>query len=182
MKQLTKKELSARRALQSESALQNRLPIYVVLESLKSGHNVGTILRTCDAIRVKKVFICGDTVLPTSYKVRLGSQGSHKWVDWEYQPSASAVLEELKREGVQIIAAEFADESILYTEVSFVAPTCLVFGREFDGVSEQSLALCNFVVHLPLLGMVNSINVSVAAGVLLYEAARQITKGTFLIP
>jgi tRNA G18 (ribose-2'-O)-methylase SpoU len=114
---------------------------------------------------VEKVFICGDGSLPPSKKVRKGSLGSENWVDWEHREDAFDVISELKEKRISIVTAEIATTSIDYRHAVYQFPVCLVLGREDRGVSQEIVSLSDVVVHLPMSGMVNSLNVStVAAG------------------
>ena len=91
---------------------------------------------------------------------------------WEYHERIETVLLDLKRQGVFIVSAEVTTESVLYDEIVYPLPVCLVLGREYDGVSPEALAVSDAVVHLPMFGMANSINVSTTASVLLYHLER----------
>lgn len=140
-----------------------------MLDSLKAAHNIGTILRTADAVLAAKVFICGDTIIPPNAKIRNGSIGAEKWVAWEYSADTASVLRRLKADGVYIVAAELSEGSVPYNSIAVDKPVCIVLGREYDGVSPAALSLCDSIVHIPMYGMSNSLNVSVAAGVLIYH-------------
>jgi tRNA G18 (ribose-2'-O)-methylase SpoU len=150
-----------------------RLPIYIVLDSLKCAHNIGTILRLSDALLVKKVFICGDTIIPPNKKIKSSSRGAEKWVPWEYSDDIVSVLIKLKEEGVFIMSAEVSKDSIDYDKATYKLPLAIVLGREYDGVSDEALNLSDCIVHLPMYGMCNSINVSTTASVLMYEAHKK---------
>ena len=166
---LTKLEIRSGKVLREEFPQLRRNPIYLVLDSLMSAHNVGTILRMSDALLVEKVFICGDTVLPPSRKVRKGSLGSERWVDWEHREDAFDTISELKAKGISIVTAEIATTSVDYRKAGYQFPVCLVLGREDRGVAQEIVAISDAVVHLPMYGMVNSLNVSTVAAVLLYD-------------
>ncbi len=168
--QLSKEELRATRVSRHNFSTIKRNEIYIVLDSLKVAHNVGTILRLADALLVKKVFICGNTIVPPNKKIKSSSRGAEKWVEWEYRESAAEVVKELKAQGIMIAAVEVTENSIDYREFSPTFPLCLVLGREYDGVSQDVIDESDVAVHLPLLGMCNSINVSTAASVILYDA------------
>ena len=173
-RQLTKEEIRRGKVSREEFRKLKRNPIYLVLDGLKCAHNVGTIIRLSDALLVGKVYLCGDTVLPLTRKVRKGSLGSEKWVDWEHREDALDTVSELKNKGVSIITAEIATASIDYRYVDYPLPACLVLGREDRGVSKDIIALSDIVVHLPLYGMVNSLNVSTVAAVLMYQMAEKL--------
>ena len=166
---LTKREIRSGKVSREEFTQLQRNPIYLVLDSLMSAHNVGTILRMSDALLLEKVYICGDTVLPPSRKVRKGSLGSERWVSWEHREDAFATISELKAKGISIVTAEIATTSVDYRNAGYQFPVCLVLGREDRGVAQEIVAISDAVVHLPMYGMVNSLNVSTVAAVLLYD-------------
>lgn len=175
-RQLTKTEIRSGKVSREEFGKLKRNPIYLILDSLKSAHNVGTIIRLADAVMVEKVFLCGDGALPPSKKVRKGSLGSENWVDWEHRENAFDVISELKGKGISIITAEIATNSIDYRYAEYQFPLCLVLGREDRGVSQEVVSLSDVVVHLPMSGMVNSLNVSTVAAVLMYHFAGRLAK------
>jgi|ERR1043166_7544528 tRNA G18 (ribose-2'-O)-methylase SpoU len=146
-----------------------RNPIYIVLDSLKSAHNIGTIFRLADALLVEKLFLCGNTILPPNAKIKRSSRGAERWVSWAYCHNVTAIIRDIKSKGVQIVSAELAEKSIPYTNLKPSFPICLVLGREFDGVSPDVLELSDVIVKLPMFGMSNSLNVALTASVLLYK-------------
>lgn len=168
-KQLTKPELRQQKNNRHSFKNVKRNEIYIVLDSLKCAHNIGTILRLSDALLVKKVYICGNTILPPNKKIRTSSRGAEKWVPWEYKENIVDLIKVLKSRGIKIISSEIANTSIDYAELNCKLPVALVFGREFDGVSQEVLNLSDYIVDLPILGMTNSINVSTCASVLMYD-------------
>ena len=96
------------------------------MDSLKCAHNIGTILRLSDALLVTKVFICGKTIVPPNKKIKTSSRGAERWVPWEYRESVADVISELRSNGVFIVSAEVANNSVSYTEVSYKLPVCIV--------------------------------------------------------
>ena len=174
--QLSKGELREKKIGREEFKNIPRNDIYVVLDSLKCAHNIGTILRLADSLLVKKVYICGDTVHMPNRKIRSSSRGAEKWVPFEYRESSKEVVCELKKLGIEIVAVEVTDDSIDYRDFKPKGPVCLVFGREYDGVSQGVLNQTEECIHLPLLGMANSINVSAAASVALYDVYSKLEK------
>ncbi|MBI3331337.1 RNA methyltransferase [Candidatus Peregrinibacteria bacterium] len=149
-----------------------RAPIYVVLDSLKSAYNVGSIFRLADALLVTKIYLCGQTIIPPNYKLKTTSRGTERWVPWEYRKSAVETVRKLKEAGVFILCAELTEDSIDYKKMLPSFPVCLVLGREYDGVSPEVLDLADAVVSLPIYGMTNSLNVASTASVLLYELSQ----------
>lgn len=166
--QLSKEELRDSKVTRDEFKNIERTEIYILLDSLKVSHNIGTILRLSDALLIKKVYICGDTIVPPNYKIRRSSRGSEKWVPWEYVEDAKEVIKKLKKEGVEITAVEVTNDSIDYRKYIPNFSICLILGREYDGVSKELLELSDNTIHLPINGMCNSINVSNAASVVMY--------------
>ncbi|MBP6739912.1 MAG: hypothetical protein KA146_07965 [Leptospiraceae bacterium] len=172
--QLDKTELRESKILRKEFKNVKRNPIYIILDSLKVAHNIGTILRLADATLVEKVFICGKTIVPPNKKIKDSARGAEKWVPWEYRENVLEVITELKEKNISIISLEIANNSIEYTEAKYQLPACFVFGREYDGVNKKVLEMSDEIIHLPIFGMANSINVSTTASVILYDTIRKI--------
>ncbi len=173
--QLTKKELRSKKLTKEEFKNIKRNDIYIVLDSLKCAHNIGTILRLADSLLIKKVYICGNTIIPPNKKIRSSSRGSEKWVPWEYHENALEVIRKLKDKNIEIVSVEVTDDSIDYREYKPKDKVCLIFGREYDGVSKDIINMSDRFIHLPLLGMANSINVSAAASVTMYDVYSKIS-------
>ncbi len=167
--QLSKKDLRQNKHHRDEFHKVPRKPIYIVLDNLECAHNIGTILRMADAVLAEKVFLCGTTITPPSKKMRKGSRGAEKWVPWEYANDTVHVLMMLKKQDINIVALELSDQSTPYYQVNYCSPTCFVVGNESHGVSDKVLALSDQVVHLPMLGMMNSLNVATATSVVLFH-------------
>ena len=153
--QLTKNELRKMKKNREDFINIKRNDMYIVMDSFKCAHNVGTILRLSDALLVKNVYICGNTIIPPNRKIKSSSRGAEKWVPWEYRSDIIELIKELKSKGITIVSAEIADTSIDYTELDCSTPICLVFGREYDGVNDEVLKLSDYIVHLPIFGMTN---------------------------
>ncbi|CAN2041366.1 RNA methyltransferase [Candidatus Magnetomoraceae bacterium gMMP-15] len=172
-RQLNKNELRANKLSREDFLKSPRNPIYIVLDSLKCAHNIGTIIRLSDALLVSRVYICGNTIIPPNRKIKASSRGSEKWVDWKYRKDIVELIKELKDKGIFIVSSEISNSSINYYEAEYKAPVCIVLGREYDGICEKVLNLSDCIVHLPIYGMSNSINVSTTASVLMYEILLQ---------
>ncbi|MBK5956682.1 hypothetical protein CCR97_00320 [Rhodoplanes elegans] len=167
---LSKNALRIQKPPRSEFMKFPRSPIVVVLDSLKCAHNIGTIIRLCDALLIERLFICGNTIIPPNGKIKTSSRGSERWVPWAYGASALEVVKRLKNDGYYIASVEISKNSKPYYGLAPKAPPiAVVFGREFDGVSPEILSISDYVAELPMYGMANSINVSVSAGVILYH-------------
>lgn len=166
---LPKSVIRSGKVSRKEFADVQRNPFFIILDSLKCAHNIGTIFRLADALLVEKIYICGKTIIPPNKKIKAGSRGAERWVPWEYRENVLEVVQELKQKGIFILSAEIANTSKQLKDLQISFPVCLVLGREYDGVKKELLELSDAIVHLPMLGMSNSLNVSTTASVLLYE-------------
>ncbi len=145
-----------------------RNEIYIILDNIKSMENVGAIFRTADAIRAKKIFLCGITATPPRRKIFKVSMGAVEWVDWEYVSKANVKVKMLKEQGVQIVALEQTDKSVDFQNAKYTKPIAIVLGHEKNGVSKEVLELCDQTVEIPMCGRANSLNVATSAGIILY--------------
>jgi len=154
----------------------------VVLEGVTVAHNASAVMRTCDAAGVLHL----DLISPNPEILHFNeaiSTGAHKWLEIGVHGQASECLGALKDSGYQVLATHLRKDSVPYTEVDFTRPTAVVFGSEAEGISEEALAFADRVVRIPMLGMVQSLNLSVSVAVILYEALRQRSeKGFFEAP
>jgi len=157
----------------AEFAKLERSPIYLVLDNIRSSHNVGAMFRTADSVLIKKIYLCGITGTPPRPEIDKTALSTVQFVPWEYSRSTAEVLKKLKSEGVQIVALEQCHESVDYREADYHFPVALVLGHEIDGVSEEALALCDLAISLPMLGMANSLNVATACGIALHNLLTQ---------
>lgn len=152
-----------------------KLPLRVALDEVRSRYNVGSILRSCDAFRVERVYLGGFTPAPPHPEIHRSALGAEESVTWEKTADLPVLLAQLRAEGWRIIGAEHTDESIPLWEFSWPAgPLLLVLGNELTGLSEGVLAQCEFAVEIPQFGTKHSLNVAVAAGIILYEAVRHL--------
>jgi tRNA G18 (ribose-2'-O)-methylase SpoU len=148
-------------------------PVSVILDNLRSAFNVGSIYRTADAARIASVLPCGYTAHPPHFKLEKTALGSEKLVNSEYHRHTLDAVRAMKQRGVYTIALETADNVPYYSDVEYPRPVCLVVGNEALGVSREVLAECDAVVQIPLFGFKNSLNVSNAFAVVLFEILRQ---------
>ena len=164
-----------RRAARIGTVLARRQPdLAVVLENVHDAHNVGAVLRSCDAVGVPAVhLIYTDEEVPDAAFSRTTTAGAAKWVEVVRHESAMACFAQLRAEGKTILAAALTAESAGFYEQDLRRPTALVFGNETRGVTAETLALADGALVLPMMGMVESLNISVACAVSLFEALRQ---------
>lgn len=148
--------------------------VAVLLHNIRSTHNVGSIFRTADAAGVSHIYLSGYTPTPTDRFGRARKDiaktalGAEKTVPWARSPSASSLVEELKKEGWKIIGIEQDARSRDYRSFSMQAPTLFIFGNEVRGLSAPLRGLCDELLEIPMHGKKESLNVSVAAGIILF--------------
>ena len=151
-----------------------KMPLVVVLDNIRSMHNVGSVFRTADAFLVEKMILCGYTPRPPHRDIHKTALGATDTVAWEHAETTVQAVLSLKQAGYRIFAVEQAENSVLLH--SFPAGPnekyAIVFGNEVAGVDEQVLPLCDGCIEIPQLGMKHSLNVSVAAGIVLWEMVR----------
>ncbi len=149
--------------------------IILILPDIRSAQNVGAIFRTSDAVGVNKIYLTGYTPQPLDKygrprtdiaKAALGAELS---VPWEYKKSLTILVKKLKKDGYKIVALEQSDKSIDYKKLKIGDKTVLILGNEVDGVNNKILNQCDTVIEIPMLGIKESLNVSVATGVALFR-------------
>ncbi len=148
-------------------------PVHVVLDNLRSAFNVGSIFRTSDAGGVGHLHLCGMTAHPPHQKIQKTSLGAFAYVPWTYYERTSDALDLLHADAIPIIAIEVTPNAISHVVYPWPKPVAVVFGNEVSGIAEKTLAQCDAVVQIPMLGHKNTINVATAFGIILYEILRQ---------
>ena len=155
--------------------LDRRQPdLTVLMEDVHKPHNISAIIRTCDAVGVLSVHamnqVADGELLDTYSQV---AQGSEKWVDLHRHPDITAAIDHLHQQNFKIYAAHLSDRAVDYRNIDYTQPTAILMGAERWGVSDTAAELVDGHIIIPMLGMVQSLNVSVAAAVILFEAQRQ---------
>lgn len=166
-------EIQKRKPSVPEVRLKKRLPVYAIFENVRSLYNVGAMFRTSDAALVSKVFLAGITPRPPHAGIDKSALGAADVVPWEYCRDCRAVIEKLKSKGVNVVALELTRQSVPYFKMKYDFPVCLVVGSEVDGIDQKTLDLCDCAIDIPMLGCANSLNVSTAYGIALFEILRQ---------
>ena len=151
-----------------------KMQVVVVLDNIRSMHNVGSVFRTGDAFLIQGIYLCGYTPQPPHRDIHKTALGATETVEWRHFASTTEAVSLLKGEGYIVIAVEQTEGSMHLNELSGAAkgPIALVFGNEVAGVDPAALALCDGSVEIPQWGMKHSLNVSIAAGIVLWEMAR----------
>jgi len=173
MRKLSHLEIVERQKIRQR---QPPIPLVVVLDDIRSLHNVGAVFRTADGAGVEKIYLCGVTGAPPQAQIAKTALGAEERVAWEYRKDASSVVRELKEQGYQIVLLEQTDESVEYDQFVPHGPVCLVVGNEKDGVNEELLSLCDVAMDIHMAGIKNSLNVAVAFGIAAYSLRRHFLK------
>ena len=146
----------------------------IVLPDIRSCHNVGALFRTADACGVDFLYLTGYTATPPKPQIDKVALGAEKWMPWKHYKNTLRLLKALKAKGIKIVALEKNDSSMDLGNVKFEGPLVLVVGNEVDGVDPKILALADVIVHIPMYGKKESLNVSIAAGIAMYEIGKQL--------
>ncbi|MGE5680286.1 MAG: TrmH family RNA methyltransferase [Bacillota bacterium] len=155
------------------SAVRSRqFSLHVVLENIHDPHNVSAILRTCDAVGIPKVSLLY-TIEKFPKISRISSASANKWVQRDRHSDVKQCYDSLRAEGFKVYASALTNHSINLYDIDFTQKTAIVMGNEHRGVSDEAAEYADGVFLIPMYGMVQSLNVSVAAAVILYEAQRQ---------
>jgi 23S rRNA (guanosine2251-2'-O)-methyltransferase len=152
-----------------------KIPICILLDNVRSLHNVGSAFRTADAFRVEKIFLTGITGTPPHREIQKTALGATESVNWEYFENPTLAVEKLKTEGYTIVVVEQTTDS-LPLQTFFAEKNkkyCLVFGNEVHGVSEEAIALADLALEIPQHGTKHSLNISVCLGIVVWELFRK---------
>jgi tRNA (guanosine-2'-O-)-methyltransferase len=171
----TKFPRTSRRAQRIEHVLARRQPdLTVILENVHDPHNIGAVLRSCDAVGILRIHtIYTVEVLPERAYSRRASGGTRKWVEVTHHDSVTACFTAVRAEGMKILATALSERAVDLYQTDLAAPVALLFGNEQRGASDQSLEQADGHLVIPMQGMVESLNISVACAVTLFEAQRQ---------
>lgn len=169
MHKLALEELN--RASYDQYHQKQKLPIVVVLDNIRSMYNVGSVFRTCDAFLIEKLYLCGITAQPPHREIQKTAIGATESVEWEYNKSMKACIEQLKAAGYQIIGIEQTDESVDITKVTIKTDQkyALLFGNEVDGISDEIIHDLDMALEIPQFGTKHSLNISVSSGIAIWK-------------
>ena len=152
-------------------------PIIVLLDDVRSLNNIGSIFRTCDAMGVKKMYLCGITAQPPHREIRKTAIGASKSVDWEYEKDASKIVIKYRELGYEIIGVEQTSKSVSLENYQLNnKQTLLIFGNEINGVSQKLIELCDLSLEIPQCGTKHSMNISVSVGIVLWNLKKLVLK------
>jgi len=165
--------MSPERYQRIRSVLDKRqTDLTVCLENVHKPHNVSAVVRTCDAVGIHRVH----TVWEKKYQFRGGTaMGSQDWVRQTNHDTIGSAMDTLKAQNMQVLVTHLSDSAIDFRDVDYTKPTAILFGQEKYGATDEAIGLADQDIVIPMMGMVQSLNVSVAAALVLYEAQRQRT-------
>ncbi len=151
-----------------------KLPVIVVLENIRSMHNVGSVFRTADAFLIEAIYICGYTAQPPRKEIDKTALGATESVTWKYFSTAKEAIADLRQNEFKVFAIEQTDKSISLEKFNeiYEDKVALIFGNEVSGVESETISLCDGCIEIPQFGMKHSLNISVAAGIVLWEIVR----------
>jgi len=172
MRKLKNNEL--KRITIEEFKITKKKPITIILDNIRSAHNVGSIFRTSDAFLIKKIILCGITPIPPNNDIRKSALGSTESVDWEYQENTENAVNILKKEDYEIIAVEQVEESTSLIKFKSTKPIALIFGHEVDGVQQKIIDMCDQTIEITQWGTKHSLNISISAGIVLWKTANML--------
>jgi 23S rRNA (guanosine2251-2'-O)-methyltransferase len=152
-----------------------KMPVVVVLDNVRSLNNIGSVFRSADAFLVREIILCGITATPPHKDINKTALGATESVDWRYESDTHDAVAQLRLEGYRVWALEQAHQSQMLDQwvMNPDQPQAIILGHEVDGVQQSVVALCDGVLEIPQWGTKHSLNVSVSAGIVLWECARQ---------
>jgi tRNA G18 (ribose-2'-O)-methylase SpoU len=148
-----------------------KTPIIIILDDIRSLNNIGSVFRTADAFLIEKIYLCGITATPPNKEINKTALGATETVIWEHAENVLEVIEKLKQDNVKVFAIEQVESAIFLQNFEITANQkyALVFGNEVFGVSQKAVESCNGCIEIPQLGTKHSLNISVSAGIVIWD-------------
>lgn len=176
MRKLANSELDRLSVSDFKSA--KKTPLILVLDDIRSLHNIGSVFRTADAFLIEKIILCGITATPPNKEIHKTALGATETVAWEHEKDVTAAIDKLKAERVKVFAIEQVENSVALVDFIPDAGTAyaLVFGNEVFGVSQRAIEKCDGVIEIPQLGSKHSLNISVSAGIVVWDIFCKMSK------
>ena len=172
MRKLTIEELG--RLTPEEYRLRAKAPLTVVLDNVRSLHNVGSVFRTCDALCVERLVLCGITATPPAPEIHKTALGAEDSVEWRYEKDTAEAVRRLQAEGYTVLAAEQVEGATMLQDFRpGGGKYAVVLGHEVHGVRQDVVDLCDGALEIPQFGTKHSLNVSVSAGIVIWEIVRR---------
>lgn len=152
----------------------DKIPLVVVLDNIRSMHNVGATFRTADAFLVQKIILCGITPQPPHREIHKAALGATESVDWSYESDINTTINDLKSQGFEVIGIEQTTNSTMITDfkIDNTKKYAVILGNEVEGISDEALQNIDSFIEIPQLGTKHSLNVSVCGGIVMWEFAK----------
>jgi tRNA G18 (ribose-2'-O)-methylase SpoU len=175
MRKLENKELDRKSINDFKEA--EKTPIVIILDDIRSLHNIGSVFRTADAFLIEKIYLCGITATPPNKEIHKTALGATDTVAWEYQKEVTEVIQNLKKENIKVFAIEQVENAVLLQNFTVDKKNryALVFGNEVYGVSQKAIELCDGSIEIPQIGTKHSLNISVSAGIVVWDIFQKMT-------
>ena len=176
MRKLENKELERKSVTAFKEA--TKTPIIIILDDIRSLHNIGSVFRTADAFLIEKIYLCGITAIPPNKEIHKTALGATETVTWEYHKEVTEVIKNLKKDNFSIFAIEQVENAIFLQnfQVEKNKKYALVFGNEVYGVSQKAIELCDGSIEIPQLGTKHSLNISVSAGIVVWDLFQKMAR------
>ncbi|WP_166920563.1 RNA methyltransferase [Flavobacterium poyangense] len=154
-----------------------KTPLILILDDIRSLHNIGSVFRTADAFLIEKIILCGITATPPNKEIHKTALGATETVAWEHHENVLEVIENLKKENVLTLAIEQVESAVFLQdfEVKKDQKYALVFGNEVYGVAQEAVAICDGCIEIPQLGTKHSLNISVSAGIVVWDLFQKLS-------
>ena len=149
----------------------DKTPIIIILDDVRSLNNIGSVFRTADAFLIEKIYLCGITATPPNKEIHKTALGATETVTWEHNENVLKVIKNLQEDNITVLAIEQVQSAIFLQNFKVEKDTkyALVFGNEVHGVSQEAVALCDGSIEIPQLGTKHSLNISVSAGIVVWD-------------
>lgn len=169
MRKLENKELERKSVADFKEA--KKTPITIILDDIRSLHNIGSVFRTADAFLIEKIYLCGITAIPPHKEIHKTALGATETVAWEYHKEVNDVIKSLKKDNLKVFAIEQVENAVFLQDFAIEKEKkyALIFGNEVYGVSEKAIALCDGSIEIPQIGTKHSLNISVSAGIVVWD-------------
>ncbi len=169
MRKLENSELDRKSV--TDFKLAEKTPIILILDDIRSLHNIGSVFRTSDAFLIEKIYLCGITATPPNKEIHKTALGATDTVAWEYAKDVLEVITKLKAENTTVYAIEQVENAVFLDNFQPIKETkyALVFGNEVYGVSQEAIKMCDGCIEIPQLGTKHSLNISVSAGIVVWD-------------
>jgi len=176
MRKLANAELN--RISKEAFAEAEKTPLIIILDDIRSLHNIGSVFRTSDAFLIEKIYLCGITAIPPNKEIHKTALGATDTVTWEYAKDILDVVAKLKAENIKIYSIEQTENAIMLDDFDPEMETryALIFGNEVKGVSQEAINASDGVIEIPQMGSKHSLNISVSAGIVIWDLFQKLLK------